>query len=164
MSLDGVLGKVGSQQSGPMPVTVGSETFRMYMRKEIDFKTYVEMNAVAIAKEAHRIRPRLFPAMPGALRAYCQERIQQRRDYDVQAGNRLGVWVWRCIRTSEENSADSSLLLWAKEKLIPTGLQVEIETIEEALTEFAKVTAPHADMLDAVGAQKVDAIARDKTK
>lgn len=164
MLLSGVLNQVASDRSGPPPSGVGAEIFRMYVRKEIDFPTYLEMTAITVSKDAHKIAPRAFPVMPSGLRAYCQDRVDQRREYDAETGKRLGVWVWRCIRISEENSADLSLLLWAKEKLLPTGLKREIEEIDQAIPEFMKVEMPKSDFSVATQAQALDSLAREKTR
>lgn len=162
MSLEG-LKLVGSERgSGPPPTGIGFEIFQMYVKKETDFKTYLEMNAVTVAKDAHKIRPQSFPAMPGVLRAYCQERIQQRRDYEVETGKRLGNWVKSIIYISEQNAADFSLLLWAKEKIEATGLKSELAAIESSLPEFERVRCPFDDLKLATETQEIDASAREQ--
>lgn len=141
---------------------VQSEAFAAYQRGEFTFEQWVTTEAIESAKRAPTFDPKHYPVMPGSVREYCQDRIENRIQYDATMALRLGNWFQAVNHIYRSNQERIEHFHWGTEKMREVKLEQFAQQFRQARERFEQVSLDFETADLALRTKALDAMAREK--
>lgn len=123
---------------------------------------YCLFGAVWVAEHTREYKPKFMATLPDFVLAYARDRAGGKRAYDADRARKLGDWFLEGLRIREENAANLSLLIWAKEKLLEVGMTEKLLAIDGMIPSFARAEMDREMLRAIIVTKKLDGLERQR--
>lgn len=129
------LGSIGGGSGSP--VSFPEMLFREFRAGKINEDVYHTQTSVWVAENANQYSFRAYQDLPQVTREYIRARNSNTREQrDPEMHKRVGRWLEFTRSVIEQNTADLSLLIWCKEKLLAKNLIKHVELLERKSEQY----------------------------